>query len=180
MSSIGIDIGKKRWVVYAVRWDGSVREETRCHNTRQAAMSFVEYAAKKHGPCQTVCESTDNLRHKTFESFEEYSMPIILTNLFRTQMMVETTIKTDALDARPLADLLRDSLVAGCHADNLTVSGQRYLLRRKVTLVQEKTGFVTRLRNPLDLHDANQTGAGSHMEDAGHVGADHPALGRPQ
>lgn len=110
---------------------------------------------KKHGPCQAVCESTGNLWHKTFESFKECNLSVILANSFKTRAVVETDVKTDTLDARTQANLLKGNPIAKCHVVNPTLRGQRQLLRRRAALVQKRTRFANHLRNRLDRHDVN-------------------------
>ncbi|MFZ0510598.1 MAG: transposase, partial [Candidatus Nitrosopolaris sp.] len=57
--------------------------------------------------CVAVCESTSNLWLKTYQAFEKYSIGVKLANPLKTKAIAEAKIKTDTLDARTLAHLLR-------------------------------------------------------------------------
>ena len=67
-----------------------------------------------------VCESTANLWLKTYQAFEKYNIRVKLANPLKTKAIAEAKIKTDTLDARTLAHLLRSDLVAECYTDVLT------------------------------------------------------------
>ena len=49
---------------------------------------------------------------KTYEAFEKYGIDVKLANPRKTKAIAEARIKTDKLDARILAHLLRSNLIA--------------------------------------------------------------------
>ena len=57
-----------------------------------------------------VCESTANLWLKTYQAFEKYNIGVKLANPLKTKAIAKAKIKTDTLDARTLAHLLRSDL----------------------------------------------------------------------
>ena len=115
MKSIGIDIGKRRCIVCTMDRNGTVLEETGYENTYAAATAFARKARREYGKCQAVCESTGNLWIKTYEAFEDRGIPIELANPMKVRAIAEASVKTDKVDARTLAHLLRTNLIARCH-----------------------------------------------------------------
>ena len=71
---------------------------------------------KEYGRCVAVCEATANLWLKTYQVFEKYNIGVKLANPLKTRAIAEAKIKTDTVDARTLAHLLRSDLVAECHS----------------------------------------------------------------
>ena len=115
MKSIGIDIGKRRCIVCIMDRNGIVLEETGCENTYAAADAFARKAKKEYGKYQVVCKSTGNLWIKTYEAFEDRGIPIELANPMKVRAIAEASVKTDKVDAKILAQLLRTNLIARCH-----------------------------------------------------------------
>jgi transposase len=64
----------------------------------------------------------------------------------KTKAIAEARIKTDTLDARTLAHLLRSDLVAEIRED-------RSLLRLRTNLVQDRTRVMNRVHSLLDKYD---------------------------
>ena len=155
MKSIGIDIGKRRCIVCIMDRNGTVLEETGYENTYAAATAFARKARREYGKCQAVCESTGNLWIKTYEAFEDRGIPIELANPMKVRAIAEASVKTDKVDARTLAHLLRTSLIARCHVAERGVRGVRQLLRERNNLVKARTQAINRLHNLLDRYDLN-------------------------
>ena len=115
MKSIGIDIGKRGCIVCIMDRNGAVLEETGYKNTYAAADALARKTKREYGKCQVVCESTGDLWIKTYEAFEDRGIPIELANPMRVRAIAEASVKTDKVDARTLAHLLRTNLIARCH-----------------------------------------------------------------
>ena len=155
MKSIGIDIGKRRCIVCIMDRNGTVLEETGYENAYAAADAFARKARREHEKCQAVRESTGNLWIKTYEAFEDRDIPIELANPMKVRAIAEASVKTDKVDARTLAHLLRTNLIAKCHVAERGVRGVRQLLRERNSLVKARTQTINRLHNLLDKYDLN-------------------------
>lgn len=118
--------------------DGSIIEETKYNNTLKQAEIFTSSIMRKHGNCIAVCESTGNLWLKTYQAFEKYNIDVKLANPLKTKAIAEARIKTDKLDARTLAHLLRSDLVAECYIADKETRDDRSLLRLRTSLVQDR------------------------------------------
>jgi hypothetical protein len=62
----------------------------------------------------------------------------------KTKAIAEAKIKTDTLDARTLAHLLRSDLVAECYIAPREIREDRLLLRLRINLVQDRTRVMNR------------------------------------
>ena len=71
----------------------------------------------------------------------------------KVRAIAEASVKTDKVDARTLAHLLRTNLIARCHVAERGVRGVRQLLRERNNLVKARTQAINRLHNLLDRYD---------------------------
>ncbi len=163
MKNIGIDIGKRRCIVCIMDEDGDILKETGYDNTFDAAKVFAEETIGLYEACRAVCESTGNLWIKTFDAFEKSGISIVLANPMKVRAIAEASIKTDKVDARTLASLLRANLIPKCHVANMGIRGVRQVLRNRTNLVQDRTRTINRTRNLLDKYDLKQADIGSDM-----------------
>ena len=155
LNYIGVDIGKRNCVVCIMDSNGSIIKETNYNNTLEQAESFASSIKRKHGDGKStaVCESTGNLWLKTYQAFEKHNIDVKLANPLKTKTIAEARIKTDKLDARTLAHLLRSDLVAECYIADRETREDRSLLRLRTNLVQDRTRVINRVHSLLDKYD---------------------------
>jgi len=158
VKNIGIGIGKKKCFICIMDEKGVILEESNYDNTLHDAKAFVRIMIEKYGECRAVCESTGNMWIKTYESFEKNDIPIILANPLKTRAIAEASIKTDKVDARTLAHLLRADLVAQCYVPTGDIRDQKQILRHRTSLVQDRTKVSNRMNNLLDKYDLKTIG----------------------
>jgi hypothetical protein len=111
-SFIGIDYHKRYSVFCVLDAQGGVSERGRIDH--RYPEQFVALVGRWPG-CRVVFEACMNW-HWLLEILEE-AMPredIVLANAFKTRIIAEAQIKTDKVDARILADLLRGNLSPEC------------------------------------------------------------------
>ena len=80
--------------------------------------------------------------HWLLEILEEAAMPredIVLANPFKTRIIAEAQIKTDKVDARILADLLRANLIAKVHICGKATRDLKEMLRQRCFFVRQRT-----------------------------------------
>ena len=152
---IAVDIGKRNCVVCITDKDGSIVEETKYDNTLQEAERFASNLDKKYNSkrCHAVCESTANMWLKTYEAFEKNGIDVKLANPMKTKAIAQARIKTDKLDARILAHLLRSDLIAESYIAPDNVREDRSLLRLRINLVHDRTRVANRVHSLLDKYD---------------------------
>ena len=137
--SVGIDTGKRRCVVCVMNEDGAVMERTGYDNTLEDATKFAQRIKQEYGECKDACETTGNMWIKTFEAFESQNIPIKLANTFKMKIISETSVKTDIVDARKIADLVRINMIPRCYVAPADIRDNRQLLRHRISLVQDRT-----------------------------------------
>ena len=137
MKSIGIDVGKKKCFICVMDEKGNILEESNYNNTSKDAKAFAKNIKQKYKKSQAVCESTGNMWIKTYESLEKCNIPIKLANPLKNKAIAEARIKTDKIDARTLAHLLRTNLVAECHVPSWKTRDQKQILRHRENLVRD-------------------------------------------
>ncbi len=89
------------------------------------------------------------------QAFEKYNIDVKLANPLKTKAISEEKIKTDKLDAKILAHLLRSDLVAECYMAPREIREDRLLLRLRINLVQDRTRVINRTHSLLDKYDMN-------------------------
>ncbi|MDX1372767.1 MAG: transposase, partial [Nitrososphaeraceae archaeon] len=71
----------------------------------------------------------------------------------KTKAIAQARIKTDKLDARILAHLLRSDLIAQSYIAPDNVREDRSLLRLRINLVHDRTRVANRVHSLLDKYD---------------------------
>lgn len=79
---------------------------------------------------------------------------VVLAHPFKTRLIADAQIKTDRLDARALATLLRGNLVAKVHAPDPANRARKHVIRQRLFLVRMRT----MIRNRVHTLVARQRG----------------------
>lgn len=112
MIHVGVDVHKAYCQTCLKDEHGTILEELRFPNNHAGAERLVAIL-RKHGDAKVALESTGNLWVKLYDRLDqEEHVDVILTNPKRTRIIAENKIKTDTIDARLLADLVRADLVS--------------------------------------------------------------------
>ena len=151
MKYIGIDIGKKSCSACIKDAAGKIIHEIKYPNTVRDAEMLIKDLPR--GRYAAVCESTGNMWLKTYETLEKHKIPVTLANPFKTKAIASARVKTDKIDRIILADLLRADLIPACHMPDRSIRMQKKILRRRSSLVIERTRTSNRLSALLDKHD---------------------------
>ena len=151
MKYIGIDIGKKSCSACIKDAAGKIVHEIKYPNTVHDAEMLIKDLPR--GRYAAVCESTGNMWLKTYETLEKHKIPVTLANPLKTKAIASAMVKTDKIDRIILADLLRADLIPACHVPDRSIRMQKEILRRRSSLVIERTRTSNRLSALLDKHD---------------------------
>jgi transposase len=151
-SFIGIDYHKRYSVFCVLDAQGGVSERGRIDH--RYPEQFVALVGRWPG-CRVVFEACMNW-HWLLEILEE-AMPredIVLANAFKTRIIAEAQIKTDKVDARILADLLRGNLVSRVHLCGKATREIKEVLRQRCFFVRQRTMMRNRIHRLLGAqHD---------------------------
>lgn len=143
---VGLDVHRN--YVQAAMMDGQghiVREE-RVQNNIQDLQKFF----KNIKDAKIVMESSNTWYHLYKLLSEKYH--VILSNPVKTKAIASAKVKTDKIDARILADLLRGGYIAECYVPDATVMELRELVRYRADLVRARTRVKNRIHSILLMH----------------------------
>jgi transposase len=153
MIHVGIDVHKAYCQACLKDEQGTILEEFRFQNNLDGAEKLT-VVIKKHGDAKVALESTGNLWVKLYDRLDqEERIDVILTNPKKTRIIAESKIKTDTIDARLLADLVRADLVSRSYVPPLPIRNQRTLLRERISLVESRTIIKNQIHALLDKYE---------------------------
>ena len=154
MVYIGIDISKRKCDVCTVDAKGKVLERGQYSNTPEGAKKFAASLKRKYGRRRPVaaCETTANMWQVSYAAFEDAGIDIKLADTYKMVLISRTSKKTDKIDAEKIAQVLRMGMLPECHVPDAGTRAQRQLIRRRVSLGQDRTRATNRLRALLDMH----------------------------
>jgi len=153
MVFVAVDVGKRRCVTCVMDQDGSILDTGSYPNTAFDASHYARQTVEKYGECKAVVESTGNMCMKTYEAFESNGVEVKLANPVKTRAIAEARVKTDKLDSKILAHLLRADLIAECYVPSKDVRLARALLSHRVNITREQTRIKNRIHSLLDKYD---------------------------
>ena len=109
---VGIDVHKHYCQAALMNNNGSVVQELRFDNTSQGASNLIDLARSVDPQIKAVLEPSANFWVRIYDKLENEGVEVKLSNPLRTKAIAEARIKTDRIDAKTLAYLLRGDLVA--------------------------------------------------------------------
>jgi transposase len=143
---IGCDIHKKQVTVCMLDADGQVLERLRLPCTREALMRFGREALRPDD--ELVLEATTHT-WAVVEVLEPFVGRLVVSNPLRTRAIAFAKVKTDKIDARVLADLLRAGYLASVWQPDAETRRLRGLTHRRAALVADRTAVKNRLHATL-------------------------------
>ena len=149
MNYVGVDLHKKYSVLCAVNERGVRLREARIEGN--SAGDFARFFASLEGPSKAVLEACWNwgLTHDLLEEIESVE-EVVLAHPLKTRLIADAQIKTDRLDARAMATLLRGDLVARAHIPRAETRARKNLLRQRLYWARLRTMLRNRIHALLD------------------------------
>jgi transposase len=144
---IGIDYHKAYSVYCVLDALGGELERGRIDHVRPEDFGTL---VRRWPGCRVVFEASMNW-HWLFELLEtEVSGErIFLANPFKTRIIAEAQIKTDKVDARTLADLLRGRLISSVHIPARKTREIKEVLRQRCFFARQRTMLRNRIHRLL-------------------------------
>ena len=90
---------------------------------------------------------------------EELGLDVMLSNPYATRPIAESKKKTDKVDARILADLLRGGYISACHVPGAETVRDRQLVRCRAGHVSTRTDYKNRIHGILLQNGTRVEGA---------------------
>jgi len=108
---VGIDVHKKHCQAAVLDDDGELVDQARFLNKKKDIKEFAFKLLTFRDDVKAVVESTGNLWIQIYDILEKYGIDVSLSNPGKTRLIAEAKNKTDRVDSKALAELLRlDSL----------------------------------------------------------------------
>jgi transposase len=144
---IGLDVHKKSIQVCILDARGDVLEEKKVPTDHHSILEF----ARTLGPDDQVALESCTFAWAVHDLLEPFAGRIVVSNAYKTRAIAEAKIKTDKVDARVLAELLRaDYLPSVWVPDPQTrhmrhlVSQRHHLVRRMISLKNQIHAIFSR------------------------------------
>jgi transposase len=141
MRTIGLDVHREFAEVAIIGDDGVARAAGQVETTPEALRLFAQSLAATD---EVAIEATVN----TFaiaRLLDEHVARVVISNPLRTRAIAEAKVKTDKVDARVLAELLRAGYLPGIWRPDEELQALRRLVARRSEIVRERT----RLKNQV-------------------------------
>lgn len=136
MRYVGIDVGKARCRAAIMNQKGAIESEFFFENNSRGISNLVSSLTNED---KVVMESTGNLWVNLYDALDHRNIKVVLANPLKTKVIASAKVKTDKVDARILAHLLRTDLVAESYVPPGNVRELRVLVRHRLSLVKMRT-----------------------------------------
>jgi len=155
MNIIGIDYHKSYSHVTVLTETGELLGKGRIGNRLEDVAALFE---NLEGESKAVIEATRNwlVMHDMLEQYCD----VTLANPFKVKAIASAKIKTDEIDSRVLADLLRADLIPEAHVPSKDVRLARNVLRQRLFFVRMRTMVKNRIHGLVDRHPEIEKGKG--------------------
>lgn len=141
MVYVGIDLHRKRSQIAVLDEDGSERLSRRIANDPEL---FLDLLARLGEEPKIALEATYGWEWLA-DLLEEAGYELHLSHPLRTKAIAAARVKTDAVDARTLAHLLRTDLLPEAYIAPRELRDLRDLLRHRVALTRIRAGLKQRV-----------------------------------
>jgi transposase len=148
MNSVGIDLHRNRSHIAVIDGNGELSLSQRIVNKRE---TFLELLGGLEGETQVAVEATYGWEWLA-ELLEDAGYDIHLAHPLRTRAIAAARVKTDAVDARTLAHLLRADLLPEAYVAPRELRDLRELLRHRVALTGMRSALKNRVHAILAKH----------------------------
>ncbi len=142
----GIDHHNRYSQVAVVDEKGAVRSNGKIAKEKKAFALLKEYYKE---PCRAVIEAGRNWGI-IYDLLEELDIKTVVAHPLKIRAIADAKIKSDSIDAKTLAHLLRADLIPQVHVPSKEVREQKNLLRHRLWLVRLQTMTKNRIHQLID------------------------------
>ncbi len=141
---LGIDVHKRYAQVAVMDEAGMIVEEVRVENAN------LDDLAQRYAGAQAVIEATSNYYH-IHDTLSEH-LDVTVAHPKKINQIADTDKKTDRVDAKELARMLRLNSVPESYVPTEEVREARALVRGRQTLVENRTKYANKVHGLLSDH----------------------------
>src|SRR5437016_5983094 len=149
MHSVGIDLHRSRSHVAVIDDGGDVLLSRRIINDPE---TFLELLAEIDGDCRIALEATYGWEWLA-DVLQDAGYELHLAHPLRTKAIASARVKTDAVDAKTLAHLLRTDLLPEAYIAPRELRDLRDLLRHRVALTRMRAALKNRTKTVREAAD---------------------------
>lgn len=149
--TVGIDVHKSTSQIAVVDDEGTVMDERKVPNDQ------LHEVAEEYAGAETAIEATSNY-YTIYDTLKEH-LDVTLVDPLRTRWIAESSKKTDAIDAKKLANLLRVGMVAESYVPPPEIRERRALVRGRKKFVEQRTHVKNEIHALLDQHGITYDGS---------------------
>jgi transposase len=150
----GIDLHKRTLTIATVDAEGSIVRRVKLP-ARHA--DLVRYFGSFQGPHRAVVEATGSW-YWVADLLRARGIELKLAHARQLKAVAAAKVKTDAVDALTLAQLLRVNLIPEAHVISPELRGYRDILRMRLRLVQKRTSTKNSISRLLEKYNAQRSG----------------------
>jgi transposase len=149
MNYVGIDYHKGYSVLAAMNERGQLVQEARIAGNSPVA--FAQFFTSLNGPTKAVLEGCRNWGY-LYDLLHELPPvgEVQLANAYKVRVIAEAQVKTDKIDARALANLLRGDLIPQLHVPSPKNRCRKNVLRQRVFWIRQRTMIRNRVHILVD------------------------------
>ena len=146
MKYVGIDLHKHFTHFAVINQNNEVVKRARVASRPEDILKFF---AEFDGPVRAAVEATRNW-YWFYDLVEPLVESLQLVSPHKMRVIAESTVKTDRIDARVIAELLRANYLPTCYVPPQEVRQLRELLRQRAFVVTLRTKVKNRVHGLLD------------------------------
>jgi transposase len=147
MKYVGIDVGKYKCAVAMMDSEGQISDEFAFHNNNEGIRGLISRLSMDD---MVVMESTGSVWSNLYDRLEQVHIKVVLANPMKTKAIASARIKSDTIDARILAHLLRADLIPPSYVPPYKIREMRSLLRHRASIVKIRTMVKNKVHALLD------------------------------
>ena len=148
MLYVGVDAHKETSTLTVMDEKGKVIKQKRVESTRRGVREVI---GRYKQPMKAVVEASYSWG-PMYDWLDETVEEVVLAHPAKVRAIAEARIKTDAIDSKTLADLLRANLIPEAYAPSKEVRAKKRVLRQRMFFVRVRTMLKNRIRALLAQH----------------------------
>lgn len=152
MLYVGVDAHKERSFMTVMDGSGKILKQARVSSSRQGVR---EALGRYRRPMKAVVEASYSWA-PMYDWLEEIAQEVVLAHPLKVRAIADARIKTDAIDSRTLAHLLRADLIPEAYAPPREIRAVRRVLRQRLFFVRLQTMVKNRISALLAQHSTGR------------------------
>lgn len=142
---VGLDYHTKYAIATRMNQEGTILGKDRIENNKEEIRAYLSELPERS---KVALEATNNW-YAFIEWVDDLPIEVKLAHPVKTKAIAHARIKTDTVDSKILADLLRTNFIAEAYLAPKEIRDTRELVRFRTTLKRIRTTFTNRIHNVL-------------------------------